>query len=80
MRHNPGGTEIAVDPLSYMRSCKHYILKHEMFVHDIDIYKSVPKNKKDLLAKRRSHIPYEWNSVGEKRLAKARERWKGPSP
>ena len=56
MRHNPGGTEIAVDPLSYMRSCKHYILKHEMFVHDIDIYKSVPKNKKHL--KRQRAFPH----------------------
>ena len=56
------------------------ILKNKMLVHDIDIYKSVPKNKQDLSAKGRSHIPYEWNSVGEKRLAQARERCKGPSP
>ena len=72
--------EIAVDPLSYMRSCKHYILKNKMFVHDIDVYKSVPKNKKDLSDKGRSHIPYEWNTVGEERFAQARERCNGPSP
>ena len=50
-----------------------------MFVHDIDIYKSVPKNKNMLSAKGRSHIPYEWNTVGEERFAQARERCNGPS-